>query len=84
MRMIARCEIGGSYQVLGRCVKAGGKHSWLYTFEHACLEHQPETKECSGEDGHKHVAKKMVDTGFGGRALEQYWRSCKESVEWNR
>ena len=23
----------------------------------------------------------MADAGFGGRALEQYWRSCKESVE---
>ena len=41
----------------------------------------PETEGCSDEDGHKHVAKKMADAGFGGRALEQYWRSCKESVE---
>lgn len=41
----------------------------------------PETEGCSDEDGHKHVAKMMADAGFGGRALEQYWRSCEESVE---
>lgn len=40
-----------------------------------------ETDGCSGEYGHQHVAKKMMDAGFGGRALEQYWRSCRESSE---
>ena len=45
------------------------------------FDFSPESEGCSDEDGHKHVAKKMVDAGFGGRALEQYWRSCEESVE---
>jgi hypothetical protein len=45
------------------------------------FELSPETEECSDEDGHKHVAQKMADAGFGGRALEQYWKSCEQSVE---
>ena len=52
-----------------------GQHD-QYPFELA-----PETEGCSDEDGREHVAKKMVDAGFGGRALDQYWRSCKGSVE---
>lgn len=41
-----------------------GQHD-QYPFELA-----PETGGCTDEDGHEHVAKKMVNAGFGGRALE--------------
>ena len=38
---------------------------------------------CSGDNkaGHEHVAKKMAEARLGGRVLDQYWRSCKGSVE---
>ena len=52
-----------------------GKHD-QYPFELSL-----ETEGCPDEDGHKHIVRKMVDAGFGGRALEQYWRPHTESVE---
>lgn len=33
------------------------------------------------EDGHEYVAHKMEDHGFGEKAMEHYWRACKEVEE---